>query len=54
MFEIDVGSSDARDARKTSTVKTLNLLPDDARDLIHGLQWAFGQRLSEGKFGEQP
>jgi hypothetical protein len=27
---------------RTSTVKLLNLLPDDARDLIHGLQWAVG------------
>lgn len=25
---------------RTSTVKLLNLLPDDASDLVHGLQWA--------------
>lgn len=27
---------------RTSTVKELNLLPNDARDLIYGLQWALG------------
>lgn len=31
---------------RTSTVKKINLLPDDARDLIHGLQWALGPRVS--------
>jgi hypothetical protein len=29
---------------RTSTIKMLNLPPDDARDLIHGLQWALGLR----------
>lgn len=28
---------------RSSTIKCLNLLPDDARDLIFGLQWALGQ-----------
>lgn len=36
---------------KTSTVKVLNLLPDDARDLVYGLQWALGLRTSVGKTG---
>lgn len=27
---------------RTSTVEKLNLLPDDARDLVYGLQWALG------------
>lgn len=34
---------------RTSTVKVLNLLANDARDLIHGLQWALGHRDAQGK-----
>lgn len=29
---------------RTSTIKVLNLSPDDAQDLIYGLQWALGLR----------
>jgi len=34
-------------AVRTSTVKSIILLPDDARDMVYGLQWALG--LSKGK-----
>lgn len=34
---------------RTSTVKELNLLPDDARDLIYGLQWALGHQHDNGE-----
>lgn len=37
---------------RTSTVKALTLLPNDARDLVHGLQWALGQSATVGKDGK--
>lgn len=37
---------------RTSTVKNLNLLPDDARDLVYALQWALGHRGELGKRGD--
>jgi hypothetical protein len=32
---------------RTSTVKELNLVAADARDLVYGLQWALGQHETD-------
>lgn len=34
---------------RTSTVKQLNLLPDDAADLIYALQWAIQKRGAQSE-----